>query len=338
MRIYTYKLFTPVFAILLGFCITSCQTDELTEREEVQLQVLVAGEKPQSRVSVDGTKFENDDKFRFFFDTAIPSDDSSVKTAMYTYSDATWTPSPTPIYWDDQVIKQRSFCAFLPYDASNLNNATAYSFSVKANQLGEADYKDSDLLIARVETAKRLIPLNFWHVLSKVVVNITASTDDSKGGYFGANDLDGMKVELMDIEPDATATYGTLTAEDATYDPKVTTTAGGTATDIQMLCTKAPENNTTNKKITATYTAVIPPQTVLADTRVLRLTLNIGGIAKQYYLKHNVAIEFPQSKELTINIGLYKNEVELSTTADDIKIQPWGSISAEDDNPIVLPK
>ncbi|MDL2212503.1 fimbrillin family protein [Bacteroides sp. OttesenSCG-928-E20] len=341
MRAYTHRLFI-LFAGLFALLVTACQSDALPEmQEEVQLQVILGDEETATRVNVSGTEFETGNTFQFFFNSDKPvSTGANLKTASYSYNGTTkkWTPNPA-IYWDDYATVERTFCAFLPYDVNNVNQ-TAYTFNVEANQSVEANYKASDLLIARVQTDRRLIPLKFWHVLSKVVVNVTASTDDSKPDtYFNPDDFAGMEASLVAIKPEATVAYNALTtiaSNETAFNPTVTTTAGGTESNIQMLCTTLPTNNTGTKKITATYTAVIPPQTIVAKTRSLTFTLTLpdGTTKKQYHFKHNADIEFPQSKELTINVTLYKNKV----VAGNVTIEPWGTIAAKDDTPIVLPK
>lgn len=339
MREYIYILFIP-FALLLNLGFVSCEAQDSSEQEEVKLQIMLGDTETQTRVTVVGEDFTDEDKFQFFFDSAIPSDGSGVKTAEYTFDkDAdTWSPLPNPIYWDNQTVVERSFCAFLPYNATNnLNNATAYSFSVGTDQSTENQYQASDLLIARVKTAQRLIPLKFWHVLSKVVVNVTASTDAKEPDSFGATDLNGMVVELTGILPDATVTYGILTLDDKDneYNPAVTAVATGTATNIKMLCTADPEDK--SNVITGTYTAVIPPQNITSGIKSIIITLT-SGTKKTYHFKHKAAINFEQGKQLTIDVVLKKSQVEISDVDGDVTIEPWGAIAAKDDTPIVLPK
>lgn len=349
MKTYIYKAFLPV-GFFFAFCIAGCQSDDHIHPQEVQLHVLLEGEVPETRVNVAGTAFLADDKFRFFFNSDRPTglysdspstsgSDADLKITDYNYVSANNWATTHPIYWDDhEIIADRNFCGIMPFDENY--NTSDHTFAIRTDQTivesNISHYQKSDLLLARTETNARLIPLKFWHILSRVIVNITASADTGVDGYFILTELEGMQVELIDIEPVAKIAYTIPIVPGEDYDPNVTVTAQGTKSLINMHCSKTPAEK--DKKITATYVSVVPPQVITSGNRALRITMNVEGTKKQYYFKHDSNIDFVQSKQTIINIDLYKNKVKLSDVADEVDIQPWGTIKAKDNDPIKLPK
>lgn len=351
MKRYNNILLLIMTVLTMVVTIAGCNPDEQLDREEVKLDVMMGEEKVQTRISESGDKFTEGDRFQFFFGTATPSDIAEKQT-KYTYSSGVWIPDE-PIYWDDREVGEtnpKEFCAFLPYNKDNVvENENKYSFSISPDQSVKSvdgqpvNYQASDLLIARVKTTRRLIPIHFWHVLSKVRVNVTADTDANNSDCFGENDLTGMVVKLVGIEPDATIAYNALVEDNNSspkYNPAVEATASGTSGNITMLCTKAPANDKETRKITASYTAIIPPQTITANSRLITFTLTNGKptpTEKTYHFKRTTDINFLQGKQTTINVKLYKNKVEISTTEDEIKVASWGEIKT-DEGTVVLPK
>jgi len=318
----------------------SCSTENSFEPEEVKLLVSIEGIE-KSRVNLDGNGFENTDQFTFFFEEDKPI--SNPSAPLYRYDGSSWSTS-NPTYWDDQEIKKRFFCAVSPFEYYTIIDHT---FTIEDNQADAANYKKSDLLIARVNTTKRLIPIKFHHVFSRVIVKITGSTDISKDniqGYFDKDDFKGMTVALNGVKLTGNIDYTAFTVADddptydPDYDPNVEVTAAGTAESVEMYSVADnPAVNSKAKTIISNFYAIVPPQEISGQP-LLTIKIKVGETYKTYYykVKSDVTVKnFVQGKQTTINLTLNKSKVELSD--GDIEINAWSDdISANDDNPIVL--
>lgn len=346
------KIYIPLLIISIVWLTTSCQKETLPVNapEELQLQVMMAGEQPGTRVAVDEPKFDPDDEFRFFFNESMPTadaagtntgqgvDDNYIKVADYTYTNSNKWTTTTPIYWDDQkTITNRKFCGIMPF-SSNYTVAS-HSFTVATDQSVKTGYQASDLMIARTITAKRLIPLNFWHALSRVVVNVTVHTTkdiDVDPDHFAENALEGMTVDIYNVYPIATIDYSTNPDTDsAIKDPKIAVAADNTSMRKNVTMYHYPlTDKIESNKVTSSHIAIIPPQTITKEdgTTALVITLTDGPTEKKYYFKHTDNITFEQHKKTVINVTLSKLKVEGTIT-----VEPWGTIEADGSGPIVLP-
>lgn len=353
------KIYIPLLLIHLVWLTTSCQEETLRTNtpEEVQLQVMTAGKQTDSRVTMDKNEFETTDKFRFFFNSSEPTSDPAgtntilgvgdavIKVADYSYIGSDKWTTTTTIYWDDQEKKVgRLFCGVMPFPyTGNKYKVTDHTFTIAKDQSSATgvDYKASDLMIARTKTDKRLIPLKFWHALSRVVVNVTVSIDDTNpDNCFAEDALDGIAINLYNIYTIATIDYATEPTPDTgatpEYNPAIAVGVNtSTQTNVKMYQTKTSKKDDTKKELTTSHVAVIPPQDIAADTKVLVITLKEDGTEKNYYFKHNAITTFVQHKETEINVTLYKTKVEATGTID---IKSWGEIKAEGGGTIVLPK
>lgn len=291
---------------------TSCDTDNaMVEKEEVLLNVSIAKTTP-TRVNMDGDGFEDGDQFGFFF----LQDKPTAVTSTYTYNSSKWTYS-TPTYWDDYARDvERYFCAVMPWNGYVINTSDPYdhTFSVQKSQETDDNYKASDLLIARVKTNERLIPIEFNHAFARAIVNITSYIDLNGG---------------ITISMNNTATKATLAYVNEPFSV-VGIASTSVPDDIVMHPVKVDGKE-------ATFIAIVPPQDITA-TKLLTTTITVNNVAKAYYftLASDVTAEFKQGNETTINVTLNKTDVELSDVENAIKIAPWGTIDLKDDNPIKL--
>lgn len=344
MKVHINLLFA--LSALLAMSFTSCSRDDSGETptpQEVELLVTLEGE-PETKVNLAGSAFENGDQFRFFFNSAVPTagadantgGDTDVKITGYTYRSATkvWE-TLLPIYWDDHLARERDFCAVSPFD---LYTVSGHRFSVNADQSANvSNYKSSDLLVARVKTDARRIPLEFHHALSRVIVDVTASTDDTKPeGWFAPTALAGLKATLNDVQTGAEITYHALTLNNT--DPAISSTAVGSQADVKMYCTKAPLYEEAKKTITATFLAILPPQTFGAGTTLVTFDLGTGTDKKTYYFSvpAGKTATFSQGNATRISVRLTKSKVELAGGSEDIKITPWGEIDVDVTDPIEI--
>lgn len=296
----------------------------------------------KTRVTVDGSDFEDGDKFRFFFNADRPdgeepagNDDPSaaiVKRSDYIYSGNGKWMSGNPLYWDDNLSVLRSFCAVMPF---NGYNTAEHSFTVAADQSTETYYKSCDLLMARVYTAKRRVPLEFNHIMSRITVSVSAVTDNTnENGWFDADAFEGMTVKINGIMPKASFIYGLQGADEE--DLKITVASSGTNTDIDMLCIEEPVHK--NKMLTAKYAALIPEQTIPEGSLFLTFTLTTDEGLKTYHLKVAENLLPESGKETLVRVKLLKNKVEITEANADISLEDWGTVEARDgdDNPIKL--
>lgn len=344
----TPKAFGFVWLWLLA-TLAACSSDEpaTLPTEEVQIVVILEEGESNTRATLDGKNFEPNDKFRFFFNSDKPTGshadpiditggDSDPKKTDYNTTDGKKWTSDNPIYWDDYAkIEERKFSAIMPFNANY--NSTDNTFEVATNQTTESYVKENDLLLARVQTNKRLIPLHFWHVLSRVIVNITASTDANKPDSFTADELKSITLDLNNILPTANITYNAIGAQDTKYLPYVTVSGQGTVTDINMHSTTAGVKvNAQEQTVTASFVAIVPPQTISNGTQVLTIkTTDKNGNNKNYYFTHTTDIIYGQSKQTTINLTLKKTQVIIDDAT--ITIHDWGTKTANNPNgPIVL--
>jgi len=314
---------------------SSCSTENTLEPEEVKLLVSIDGAE-KSRVNLDGDKFENNDKFAFFF---MKSEPTAEPTSWYKYSSSTgWDYEGQRTYWDDQEEREdlyRYFCATLPFDPEYYE-INGNVFTVEDDQTLDTDYKKSDLLIARVYTNKRLIPIKFYHAFSRVIVKITASSNSNNpDGYFDVADFEGMSVTLNNVKLTGNLDYSDEPEKnDITYDPKIGVEATGNAESVTMYSIDSnPKANGTAKTVTSTFYAIVPPQ-IISVQPLLTININTDGTDKTYYFK-TTDVKFEKGKATTINLTLDKSKVELSA-ATNIEISDWKGILAEDGKPIVL--
>ena len=315
---------------------SSCSTENPFEPEEVKLLVSIEGVE-KSRVNLDGNGFDDGDQFAFFFEKREPVTSSM---SLYGYNTSTgWGYINDPIYWDDQEERDdlyRYFCAVAPIEHYTVSN---HSFSVKNDQTLDTDYKDSDLLIARVYTNKRLIPIKFYHAFSRVIVKITGSTDiNNTNGYFDAADFNGMAVSLNNVKLTGYIDYSTDPIQNnETYNPEVRVNVADVdaAKSITMHSINSnPTANGTTKTVTSTFYAIVPPQIISTPSLLtIKIAINADGTDKTYYFK-TTDVKFVKGNATSINLTLNKSDVELS--AAEIDISSWKNILAEDYNHIVL--
>ncbi|MDL2251398.1 fimbrillin family protein [Odoribacter sp. OttesenSCG-928-J03] len=332
-RLYKYIL----SVILLSLTFTGCHNNELTDasskQEQVQLLVSVSGVK--SKVNVAGNAFENKDRFKFFFNLDKPDNgpasegiaDSSPKRTEYTYNSGKWTPL-APIYWDNYQMVNRDFCAIVmfcdqanDYSLGNYNLEN-HQFSVEWNQANQDNYREayfynkSDLMMARVATSERLIPVVFSHIMSRVTVAVTATTDTTNKGYFIPNDIKSMKVLINGVQATGQLTYNTPSSTD----PAIAVSGMGTSGNITMFCATKPTYSVAKQTITATYYAIFPPQVynTLSNPLLTLVVTDSENTEKQYYLTVDNNLTFQQGKNLSINVTLTKNGVKIK---EDVSIE-----------------
>lgn len=152
-------------------------------------------------VKATDTAFEENDQVGIF--AGAPISVSNVKAAV---SGTALTPE-TPIKWVAGSTAAVDFFAYYPYAEGAVQ---AYPFAVAADQSEVADYKKSDLMLAKASSAPKeeAVALKFNHALSKVVIALD-------------NQLEGVtitKVEAINVALGATIDLqsGAVSAVDET--------------------------------------------------------------------------------------------------------------------------
>lgn len=174
------------------------------------------------------------------------------------------------------------------YHPYNSGTADAFNFSVAADQSGNVDYYNSDLLYsaeasyARQKTAH---PLTFDHLLAKITYTLVAGS--------GSPDLSGATVKIINTLPtvEFDRIAGTISAAKGTV-TAITPNAGG---------------------------AIIVPQTIAAGTKLIEVTLASGGTL--HYTVPTGSVTFAKGEVYHYTITVNLTEISLTTT-----ITPWTSV------------
>lgn len=334
---------------LLGI-ITACGSDDgpspevEVPKEEVLFDVSVNGVEI-TRTDRDGTKFENGDIFKLYFNSFKPTEVEKTDSVRFyklngtkweavKWDDTDWI-AETPIYWDDQGVKARDITAITRTENYTVSSSETDPdlFTVQTDQSRLDNYLASDLLIARVRTDKRLIKLPFYHMMSRIRVNIVAPTKgtDPDGKFTMGDFEDDLNVCLPEMALEADINYGVPT--DKAHGITTQTKASSKSDNIKMYTLNAPKLE--NDSIRASYLAIIPPKaSVGAYDDIFSMKLQNG---KTYWFTPGVITTFSeQGKQTTINLVLKKRDVMQASLATDITIEPWGELKVEDDDPIQL--
>ena len=182
------------------------------------------------------------------------------------------------VYWGNESV---TITAYHPYD-KDWTFDEVNDFTVSTNQTLSANYLTSDLLWCKVENQAKTenpITLTFTHKLAKINVSLT-STDVS------ASDLESATISIC----------GTKVA--TTFNPS--TGALGTVTgNVEEIAAG------TNTK---TASAIIVPQTVAKDTKLIRVAIE----GKVYYYTLPEDTEFVTGKSYSYTLTVKKKQLEIS--------------------------
>lgn len=137
--------------------------------------------------------FDNSDAIGVFmvYDGSFQSTGNYLNNAKYINNNGVWS-STSSFYWRDQT-STADFYGYYPY-ASNISDATNYSFGVSSNQSVEANYKSSDFLWGVAKAQKpstSTVSLTLDHLMSKVLINVAA------GDGFDETELRQNGVEIV---------------------------------------------------------------------------------------------------------------------------------------------
>lgn len=234
------------------------------------------------------TSFENGDKVGIYVvntPNALKSSGNHADNIGYSYS-GSWSTS-TPIYWKDETAKADFYC-YYPY-TSAISNVESYSFSVKADQSNETNYKASDFLwgkTANVTPTKSAVNITVSHIMSNIIIKLI------DGDGYTSQDLESASVTICNLKTSSTINLSTGIA-----------TATGTATDI------------TPQKVEGQYRALVIPQSI-TEADLVQVTID----DQVYTLKKSVTFEAGKQHTLTLT-------VEHTNQGINIGINGWESAS-----------
>lgn len=197
----------------------------------------------QSNTRVTDTGYESGDKIGLYVVNYVKgqagelqNSGNHVDNMVFTYS-GTWNPQ-TPIYWLDNITPA-DFYAYHPY--ADIQDVTAHSFQVNADQSTADRYKASDFLYGKalkVSPTNTAVSIQTRHLLSSMVIKVTPGNGFTAESLAKANvsvKLNGhLHTALINLKE------GTLTA-------------------------KGEADSTIPYKEGDTYKALVIPQTVTAD-------------------------------------------------------------------------
>ena len=267
MKMYFKNL---IFALAGALAMTAC-SNEMEEQlaggnggQEVKFTV---GIENLSRTTIaDGTlktEFVKGDEIGIFAYNGESVVSSNIK---YTYNGSGWT-SDAAIAAQDGV--QLNYYAYYPYSES-VTDPSAINVTVNSDQATNGFSKD-DVLTAKnteAEAGATSVSLTFAHAMAMVQVSLMEGTTDDVNAT----------VSLQSILPDTK-----VNAKDGSVE-----TAAGEAVAVAMK--KAAES--------LTYRAVVPEQTIKADSKLL--TIVAGG--KTFDVTFSADVKYEKGKLLQIKV------------------------------------
>jgi len=194
-------------------------------------------------------------------------------TVWTTGSNGVITPSPQPYY---PALAHHTVSAYALYPSTVTSSST--SFSVSATQTSDANYLASDLMYASLSgftAASASHVLNFRHLLSKLVVNVTSTTCTI------------VTATLTNVARTVALTPATGTLGSTSNSGTVAILTGGTA-------------------LTASCAAVVPPQTIATGTKVLTLTVTADGETYTVEYTLSSALKLESGKKYTLSFEVVK--------------------------------
>ncbi len=229
-------------------------------------------------------------------------DKYTVYNSQWTNSSNVWS-TATQMLWKNATAEAKIY-AYAPFvDLGATPNITAVPFSVAADQsagLTSSDlvgYKDETFIPGSSLTTKKELNIAFAHKLAKLKVALTF------GDQFGGSNPTITSVTIGGTLP--ATTYNATTAE-------LVGTASGTATNIKTYA------NTAVAGITF-YEAIIIPQVVAKDTRLVTITLD-NGDSYGYTISATAGHDFKANTENTINLKIGKDKI---TLASPVQVNDW---------------
>ena len=182
------------------------------------------------------------------------------------------------------------------------------TFTVRSSQTTSADYKASDLMLARetgkLKSASPIIRLNFSHQMAKVTINYQP----------GKGEPAITKVEILGIKPTVT-----IDRFDRTSETPISTSSGD-ETSIVIY------NNEAGYSEEYTVSAIVPAQTEKpVNTEFVRFSF-LGGGTATFKLKE--AVSLSAGKQYIYRLKV--NVAEIECTSGTVKSWTYGDTKSRD--------
>jgi hypothetical protein len=240
--------------------------------------------------------FEDNDEIGVFmaYGGAFQSSDNYLNNIKYTHANGVWT-TESAFYWRDQT-SSADFYAYYPY-ASNIADATSYSFNVNSDQSVQANYKSSDFLWGTTKNQSpttSAVSLTLDHLMSKVVINVAA------GDGFTETELKSTGVAVV--------LHNAKTQTKINLSTGAVTTSGNEG-DIKPL-----------KQTDLSAILLLPPQTISGD--IVEVTFNNDS----YKLNKTFACESGKQYTCTITMSKSQGGINVGIGAWDIVEGDFGGV------------
>lgn len=211
----------------------------------------------------------------------LASSGNHIDNMKFTTNGTSWN-GASKLYWKDETTKT-DFYGYWPYTAS-INNVSAVSFSVKADQNNAANFRASEFLWGKqsaVAPTSSTVNLSLSHRMSQVNVKVQA------GNGFTTEELSAadIAVTINNVKTASTVNLSTGAV-----------TATGSESTVKML-----------KDSNLMYKAIVVPQTVAESALI---TVKVG--ADSYRLTKGMTFE--SGKTHTATVTLNKTEGGISVT------------------------
>lgn len=239
------------------------------------------------------TSFETGDEISVF---AVRPDGSDIDlkatnfadNVRYAFNGVKFEPVGEGIVKEED--EEMAYYAIYPYSP---DNSAEFAFAVKADQSEHAGYTASDLCtVSTSPQSEAEVDLKFYHRLSRLVVNII--------GFNIAGDLN---LELQNVYSGAEVDMNANTFIADTSSEKI--------------------NVIPNREGANSYTVIIPPQTIMAGSEFVKVTLN----GREFMIKSPSNLDFASGREYSFNMSLVNGEIVLGNGL----INPWEDTTVEEE-------
>ena len=278
-------------ALALAACSNEQESEKAWDGEIRLSSVSVSQLTRAAGQNIQSTLFDSGEEVDVFINENTTGSASTTYTQPLVYTTGTGgsMTAPSPQFYPSSGNGVNIFAVY-PSGAAGTNvNATNVTFSVKADQSTDANYKASDLMTGApasnpVERTATTIPLVFKHCLTKINLNLFA------GEGFSMDELSNAKVSISGATPNATFNVKTGAVTSVS-------SAGVTAPVIDLGSPKPSEDQ---QALTAS--AIIVPQEIAANTRFIIITVGQNPATDLVYTLPEKPVTFEPSKVYTFNI------------------------------------
>ena len=279
------------------FLYSSCSKEEdklMPENEMIQILSTISR---GSGLRLSGSNFEENDRIGVFTipyttGNAAPGtfpQDAHANNAELKYNAEKWIPTRMKLTWPGQ--RKCDIYGYYPYSEElSVISSNQYNFSVKTDQRNPMAYAESDFLWAKAEglSPTKNIMLMFNHRMAQVSIHVLSAID------FQSQPFNEIEVSLVDVNPSAILSMS---------NGEVTLNESEGKTEV-----KAMEHEQPTSGFNASYSSIIPPQTILKDTRFIKVVLD--GVTYYYQPKEDIVLESGTS--ITFKIVINRQGLEVS--------------------------